>query len=1405
MMIRQILHRSVGDSRRLLTVLLLAAFAHWPSVAAAQTAYDIVASFPVEGVQPGAALLQASDGSFYGTTLIGGAYGVGTVFRMDLAGQVITLHSFSGPDGRNPGAELILGNDGAFYGTTRTGGTEFVNASTPGSGTIFRIDAGGTVTTLHSLRGTEGGPSGRLLQAADGAFYGVTRSGGAARSRGTIFKLDRSGTFSTLHEFTDEEGTLPQWGLIQASDGNFYGTTTSGGATPGRDQLFGTVFKVDAAGTLTRLFTFTNATNGAPSSSLIQGSDGSFYGTTARSIFKIDSRGTLTTLAITSGINLNGVMQAPDGTLYGTTESGAASNQSGTVFSLDASGTLTTLHTFTGFDGARPLAGLVHGQDGNFYGTTAFGGATFRINFSGGEGTVFKIDAAGTLTTLHDFRAFGTPRSGVIQSTDGRLYGTTRTAAFPQNSTLFAVDPSQGVTTTLFTFIDTPSDDGLIRGADGFLYGTTCGSVPLTGAAISTIYSLDATDLLTTIRSWTPACATAGLLQALDGNFYGTTTDSIFRINSAGQLTVLRVVNGATSLSALTQGVDRTFYGTVNQDSSTTTPGGPGSVFKITEAGAFTTLHSFSGPDGASPRGRLVQGSDGRFYGVTSAGGAAGLGTVYALDAAGALTTLHAFNGLDGAAPGAGLLQASDGYLYGTTYSGGAFNDGTIFRIDLSGNFTTLKNLRKSSGASPSGPLFETSDGNVYGTTIAGGPLGGGVVFRLRPGQGPPNRAPLAVGDAYTLDADNTLVVAGPGVLGNDRDEDGDALTVVGGGGVLHGHLTLDPTGSFIYTPAAGYSGTDSFTYQASDGTDVSAVTTVTLTVVPRVPTMVTSVSPAAGATAVPLVALIKATFSRPMMAATLTTSTVSLQAQGSSTPVAATVSYDAATRTVILFPAAMLTGSTLYTATIAGGDAGVKDLAGISLAASVWSFTTADGTGNSTVYLSDLPGTTIANGWGPVERDRSNGGINAGDGGPITLDGVTYAKGLGVNARSELRYALGGACLAFTAMVGVDDEVAARGSIVFQVWTDGVKQYDSGLMTGATATRRVNVNVTDASDLRLIVTNGGDDATYDHGDWADAQLTCLGVITLPTITNVSDLTWTSATNGWGPVEKDRSNGDLAAGDGRPLTLNGVTYARGLGVHAPSDVRYALGGACTTFTALIGIDDEVRPNGSVVFQVWTDGVKRYEEVAYGTIAPYHVSVDVTGASELALMVTQGPDNASYDHADWAEPQLTCGGGISLPTTTSLSDRSWATAINGWGPVEKDQSNGDLAAGDGSPLTLNGMTYMKGLGVHAPSDLRYTLGGMCSTITALIGVDDEVGPNGSIVFQVWTDGVKKYDSGLMTGDTASRDIRVDVTGASELALIVTDGGDGAEYDHGDWAAAQVSCGTASAARVRKRTN
>ncbi len=315
----------------------------------AQTLTTMMNFNGTDGANPGASLVQGTDGNFYGTTAKGGANGYGTVFKITPAGTLTTLHSFDGTDGYEPLAGLVQANDGNFYGTTYYGGNG--GCQLPGCGTVFKITSGGALTTLHSFAGADGAaPLAGLVQAADGNFYATTVYGGTYND-GTVFKITSGGALTTLYSFcaqTGCNGTYPSAGLVQATDGNFYGTAFYGGT-----YNDGTVFKITAEGTLTTLYSLGGGAGANPwAAALVQATDGSFYGT------------------------------ALNGGTYGD----------GVVFKITSSGTLTTLHSFNSSDGANPQGGLVQATDGNFYGTTFFGGANDNCAAPpNGCGTVFRL------------------------------------------------------------------------------------------------------------------------------------------------------------------------------------------------------------------------------------------------------------------------------------------------------------------------------------------------------------------------------------------------------------------------------------------------------------------------------------------------------------------------------------------------------------------------------------------------------------------------------------------------------------------------------------------------------------------------------------------------------------------------------------------------------------------------------------------------------------------------------------------------------------------------------------------------------------------------------------------------------------------------------------------------------
>lgn len=321
-----------------------------------------------DGAYPQVGVLLGTDGNFYGTTFDGGnstckGCGSGTVFKVTPSGKLTTLYDFCSlakcADGYDPEAKLTQASNGTFFGTTFYGGTN-PGPYNVGYGTLFEITSSGKFTSLYSFCSqtncTDGShPHWAPIQATNGNIYGTTYWGGANNS-GTIFSLSNTGQLATMYSFTQPKGSTFTSGpliLMQASDGNLYGTTNYGGT-----NAEGTIFKVTTSGTFTNLYTFcslSNCTDGTGPTSLIEGPDGNFYGTTfgggtglpvcgglaCGTIFKLTRSGILTTLydfcrqtsSCPDGNGPLALLLATNGTLYGTTQGGGTSGD-GTLFSL---------------------------------------------------------------------------------------------------------------------------------------------------------------------------------------------------------------------------------------------------------------------------------------------------------------------------------------------------------------------------------------------------------------------------------------------------------------------------------------------------------------------------------------------------------------------------------------------------------------------------------------------------------------------------------------------------------------------------------------------------------------------------------------------------------------------------------------------------------------------------------------------------------------------------------------------------------------------------------------------------------------------------------------------------------------------------------------------------------------
>lgn len=400
------------------------------------------------------------------------------------------------------------------------------------------------------------------------------------------------------------------------------------------------------------------------------------------------------------------------------------------------------------------------------------------------------------------------------------------------------------------------------------------------------------------------------------------------------------------------------------------------------------------------------------------------------------------------------------------------------------------------------------------------------------------------------------------------------------------------------------------------------------------------------------------------------------------------------------------------------------------------------------TDYLSDLDWKTLENGWGAPEKDLSNGGQGIGDGSAIKLNDIVYNKGIGAHANSIIIYDLAKKYKRFKSDIGVDDWVGSNGSVIFSVYVDNVLKYNSGLMTGLSPTQQIDLHLDGASELKLVVTDADGSISYDHADWANARLErCVPLELLPpsapsnlqanAISHIeATLNWQDNANNESSIKIQKALSD--AGPWETVILNA----------APNTTTYAVQGLV--------------PSTTYYFRVQ--------------------AVNDNGPSE------------------WSNIAMVKTNDI-LPCGTTLIDHlsmlQWVELSNGLGPVETDISNGGASQGDGSPIMLDGESYSNGLGVHAYSNIELDLNGKYRYFKSDIGLSDETGDLGSVVFNVYVDNMLRYTSGILTGADALRQITVYVEGAQKLRLEVTNADGSSSNDNAVWANARLErCGNSS---------
>jgi uncharacterized repeat protein (TIGR03803 family) len=404
---------------------------------------DLAGAVAVGGLANRGDLLLANDGNLYVSTSAGGSSSVGAIMRISpTTGAAVVMHAFiGGTEGITPYSGLIQGADGALYGTTFLGGSE-------NAGTVYKMALDGTFTTLVTFTSKSQGayePYAGLVQGTDGTFYGTTLRGGT-NNVGTVFKMTATGTMTVLHSFVTSDGSNPEGKLVFGADGALYGTTLTGGAS---DR--GVIYKITTTGTFAVVYSFPGL--------------GAF-----------NAAGVATNVP---GANPRaGLLLGQDGNFYGTTYQGGATGF-GTVFRATPAGALTVVHAFGGgpLDGAGPLAGVSQGADGTLYGTTERGGFN-------SAGVAWRISAAGTYSLLHSFSSSaidgGTLYTRLLPA-NGFLYGVSYTDAYTSGGVLFKLD--EGTAGVLPLSFSLSSETIAVGGSTTLSYSSPAAATCVAGGA----------------------------------------------------------------------------------------------------------------------------------------------------------------------------------------------------------------------------------------------------------------------------------------------------------------------------------------------------------------------------------------------------------------------------------------------------------------------------------------------------------------------------------------------------------------------------------------------------------------------------------------------------------------------------------------------------------------------------------------------------------------------------------------------------------------------------------------------------------------------------------------------------------------------------------------------------------
>ncbi|MBK9734024.1 MAG: hypothetical protein IPO92_03240 [Saprospiraceae bacterium] len=663
-----------------------------------------------------------------------GGQGVGSIIRLNEDGTNFSSVSFPVLVGESPSGDLLKANNGKFYGMTAGGGSN-------NGGVLFEYDiTTGEYGVLHHFAALSI-PKGSLIEES-GKFYGMTYGGGTFGS-GVIFEFNlATSVYTVLYNFGTSvgDGKYPEGSLVVAG-GNFYGMTSYGGIND-----YGSIFEYDPITDMhTVIHSFNDTDGSAPRGSLIV-SGVTFYGLTSSG--GTSSSGVLFDYNLSAGsINVlhhfpvssspKGSLLSYNGSFYGLTSSGGTSSE-GSIFKFDP---LTNLYNeFFSFDndtyGSYPFGSLVE-AGGKLYGMTNGGGDNFA-------GVLFEyVLSTSTYNMLHHFNpdvtGGGTFPFGSCIISDGKLYGLTSSGGTAGFGTMFEYEVASGPFNVKVIFENASKGSfpqgELIRSGMNWFGMTMNGGNSNNG----TLFKYDPAGSGTLIAlhhfSGTDGAVPSGSLISSGGKLYGLTSEGgnnnggvLFEYNLTTSIYSIKhhFASGSAPKGSLTEW-DGMFYGTTSNGGI-----GSGEIFRFNPiTNSYNSLHSFDGAEGAFPTENLVHLS-GKLYGMTTTANThPGVLFQYNLGAMD-FEVLHYFAGgvNDGAAP-YGSLVTFDGHLYGMTRNGGDLNLGTIFKYDPTGvgNYSILLELDNTTGGNPEGSLTVLGS-TLYGMTKIGGSLGGGVVFK---------------------------------------------------------------------------------------------------------------------------------------------------------------------------------------------------------------------------------------------------------------------------------------------------------------------------------------------------------------------------------------------------------------------------------------------------------------------------------------------------------------------------------------------------------------------------------------------------------------------------------------------------------------------------------------------------